>query len=309
MLKPVFLFSGQGSQYPGMGRELCGQYGCAARTYEKASDILGYDVLKLSCGGSAQELAKTLYSQPLIYTLSMAACAVLMENGVAPAAVAGFSLGECSALAAAGAMDAETGFRVINARARAMQKAAESSDGAMYAVIGPSAQEIEAACSQADGYVIPVNYNCPGQIVIAGECGAAQRAADALKDSGARVVRLAVNAAFHSRLMLDAAGEFYAQISQYKYAVPRIGFYSNVTGGRAQIDDIPLYLKGQMTSPVRFIDETGAMSRDGIDAFIELGPGRALCGFIRKGIQGAATFNVEDPKSLEKCLAAARQQG
>lgn len=308
MSKNVFLFSGQGSQYAGMGKELCENFKTAKDIYNEASENFGFDVLKLSCEGSGEELAQTAVSQPLIYTLSMAAYSLLRENGIAPDAVAGFSIGEVSALTAAEAIDLKTGFKVIKERAAAMQAAAESSESAMYAVIGLENEEVEKTCSEigesTGGYVVPVNYNCKGQIVIAGEEAAAKTAAEKLGEKSKKVVRLAVNAAFHSKLMNSASERFYENIKGFAYGTPKVTVYSNVTGGKAEIDDVAGYLKKQMISPVKFSDEMAAMSRDGIDTFVELGPGKTLCGFIRRGLKGLPFYNVEDLKSFEKCLEA-----
>lgn len=309
MRKIALLFSGQGVQYPGMGAALCESFPEARAVYDRASEAFGFDVLLKSREGTKEELAQTGVSQPLIYTLSTAAFAAL-SAALAPLGIrfegaAGFSLGECSALTAAGAMTPETGFTVIATRAQAMQRAAERMHSAMYAVIGRDAGEIERLCRGAQGYVAPVNYNCPGQIVIAGEEEPAAAVAQALQDAGARVVRLAVGAAFHSELMRRASEEFYAGISSLPFGRPCLPLYSNLTGdGRADYSDIPAYLRRQMVSPVRFADEMTAMAADGFDTFVELGPGKTLCGFIRKGIPGAQTLNIDDPRSFEKCLTA-----
>jgi [acyl-carrier-protein] S-malonyltransferase len=193
---------------------------------------------------------------------------------------------------------------VIKARASAMQEAAQQSDGIMFAVLGAPQADVEQACSEAGGYVVPVNYNCPGQIVIAGKADAAQRAANTLEQNGIKVVRLSVNAAFHSKLMADAAETFFGSIQSFPFSKLSLPLYSNITGDVALVEDVPHYLKQQMTSPVRFIDEMASLSRDGFDTFIEFGPGKTLCGFIKRGIKGAKMMNVENPATLSKCLAA-----
>lgn len=304
MGKTAFLFSGQGAQYPGMGADLCAHFPSAARVYEQASESLGFDVLALSRDGDADTLSKTSVSQPLIFTLSLAVFTVLKENGITPDAGAGFSLGEVSALAAVGAMDAATGFAVIAARAKAMQKAAEETGGTMFAILGAKEGAVETACSAAPGYVAPVNYNCPGQIVIAGEEAAAVVAAESLQTDGAKTVRLAVNAAFHSKLMEPASGAFYDAIRDFSFAEPAFPLYSNVTGSVLETDSVPAYLQKQMVSPVRFSNEMAAMQAAGFDTFLELGPGKTLCGFIRKGIKGAKMFPLDDSVKIDKCMKA-----
>lgn len=308
MSKTAFLFSGQGSQYVGMGKELCNNFKTAKNIYDQASESFGFDVLKLSCEGSSEELAQTGVSQPLIYTLSVAACSLLNENGIVPDAVAGFSIGEVSALTAARAIDLKTGFKVIKERAAAMQAAAESSKSAMYAVLGLENGEVEKACEEVSektgGYVVPVNYNCRGQIVIAGDEETAEAAAEALGEKSRKVVRLAVNAAFHSKLMNPASERFYDRIKGFTFGKPEVTVYSNIAGDKIEIGDVAAYLKKQMISPVKFSDEMTSMSRDGIDTFVELGPGKTLCGFIKRGLRGLPFYNVEDLSSLEKCLEA-----
>jgi [acyl-carrier-protein] S-malonyltransferase len=302
MTKTVFMFSGQGAQYTGMGKDLCENFSAAKEVYEKASSILGYDVLKLSVEGTMEQISETALSQPLIYTLSMAAFEVLKENGIAPQAVVGFSLGECSALTAAGAMTLETGVRVIKERAAAMQRASENASGAMVAILGAEQSVIEEICESTEGYVVPVNYNCPGQIVIAGESAAAENAAKALAATGAKTVKLAVNSAFHSKMMQKASVEFFEAVKDMDFGKPAIPVYSNLTGGLLGTSYFAAYLKTQMISPVQFMDEMAAMSADGYTRFLELGPGKTLCGFIRKTLKNVEYANVEDKKTLEKIL-------
>ena len=302
MSKILMMFSGQGSQYPGMGKELCEQFAEANKVYELASDTFNMDIKKISFESTPEELSQTKISQPVIFTLSMAAYSVLSANSVTPQGVAGFSLGECSALTAAGVMDLETGFKVIKARAAAMENAATTAKGAMFAIIGCETEKIEEACSLAGGYVLPVNYNCPGQIVIAGEEEYAVKASDILKESGAKVVRLAVSSAFHSRLMEGAANELTSKITGLSFTQAKTPIYSNITGSLYNIDNVPAYLAKQMVSPVKFSDELISAESDGYDLFVELGPGKTLCGFVRKTIKGAKFANVEDIKSLNNLL-------
>ena len=302
------MFSGQGSQYAGMGKELCAEFKEANEIYELASDTFHLDIKKISFEGSPEELSQTKLSQPIIYTLSMAAAAVLSAKGITPQGVAGFSLGECSALTAAGVMDLETGFKVIEKRAHAMEQASQNAKGAMFAVIGCETAQIEETCRSVGGYVLPVNYNCPGQIVIAGEEESAVKAADILKEAGAKVVRLAVSSAFHSRLMQGAATELSAKLKDFHFSPATIPVFSNITGAQTIIQDVPAYLAEQMVSPVRFSDELLAASKDGYDLFVELGPGKTLCGFVRKTLKGTTFANIEDPKSLNNLLEAINGQ-
>ncbi len=304
MSKTVFLFSGQGSQYIGMGKELCEKYP-QIDVFARASEILGFDLAEKINGSSEEELSKTIYSQPAIMAVSLTAFEAMKINGIGFSAAAGHSLGEYAAMVASGILSFEDGFRVIKARAEAMQRAAEASDGAMYAIIGMTAEEVEEICAGTDGYVVPVNYNSSSQTVIAGEKAAAERAAARFGELGAKAIRLGVSAAFHSKLMQPAAEEFEAALRgmDLTFSEPEVEFYSNLTGERlTDLGDMPERLAKHIVSPVRFTSELNALQAAGYENFVELGPNKVLTGLVKKTLKGVNAVNVENEKTLEKAL-------
>ncbi len=305
MEKTAFLFSGQGSQYPGMGVELAERSAGAAKVFADASEVFGFDVLALCRDGSEAELAVTRVSQPVIFTTSLAALAVAKEEGFSAEGVAGHSLGEYAAMVAAGMVSFTDGCRLIAARADAMQKCAERQKGGMVAVLGQGADAVEALCDEADGYVVPVNYNSPVQTVVAGnEAGIASLRA-LCAERKIKAIPLAVSAAFHSALMQSAADAFLPEAAKVTFAPPRLAFYANLYGKRLpERVDMPHYLAAHLTSPVRFTSELAAMAEDGFTRFIELGPGKVLTGLVKKTLKGSAAYHIEDNKSLEQLLAA-----
>lgn len=281
----ALLFPGQGAQTTQMAEEILTAYPEAARLYDEAEKITGIDLVNLS----EADLAQTRYSQPAIVVHSVAclekerAAAALEGRQSEVTALAGFSLGEYTALYAAGLVTFADLLLLVNERARLMQAAAEKTPGAMYAVLGLADRQIE-DCLAAIEDVYPVNYNCPGQVVIAGtEEAAAKAAAELLALGARRALRLSVNGAFHTPLMAEAARgirEFAKSIAFGPLAVP---LYSNAAGSPvAAGTDFPSYLETHMISPVRFTDEVLRMRADGYDEFTELGPGKVLTGLVKK---------------------------
>lgn len=303
MSKNAVLFSGQGSQYVGMAKELYDISDGAKNIFKIAEEVLGYDLKTIVFDGPAEELNKTVYSQPAIMATSLCALEAIKERGVEFCAVAGHSLGEYAAMVASGMISVSDGFKLIKARAEAMQKAAEENEGAMCAVIGLPSAEIEEVCESIDGYVTAVNYNSPVQTVIAGEVPAVDKAIEIFTGKKARCMKLNVSSAFHSRLMQSAADEFIKTAREIEFKAPGVDFYSNVLGAR--LDDfsgMPELLARHIVSPVKFVSELEAMKSAGVDTFIELGPNKVLTGLVRKTLSDAAFANVENEKTLNKVI-------
>jgi len=306
----AFLFSGQGSQYIGMGRELLDNYPEFLYIFDTASEILDFDLKEIIFEGSDIQLSKTINAQPAIMATSLLCLNIAIKNNIEFNAVAGHSLGEYAAMVASGMLTLEEGFKVIKERAMAMDRAATESNGAMAAVLKLSAEKIEKICKSINGYVVPVNYNSPVQTVIAGESKAIALATDKLTKEGARVMPLKVASAFHSKLMQGAADEFYEKIKNISFKNPSKAFFSNVIGGElTDFSDMPSLLAQHIVSPVKFTSELNAMADFGVDNFIELGPNRVLTGLVKKTLPNAGAYSIENISTLNSTLDILELEG
>jgi len=292
MMKRAYVFPGQGSQFPGMGKDIYDSSEKARAMMAKADEILGFSLTDIMFNGTEEQLKATEVTQPAIFlhSVCLAACDEALP---APDMVGGHSLGEFSALAAAGAMDFEDALRLVSIRAREMQACCEKVPGTMAAIIGLPDSEVERICSDTPGMVIPANYNCDGQVVISGETDAVLAACQALKDAGAkRALPLNVSGAFHSPLMEPARAALAKAIEATDIRAPRCPVYQNVSAApETDPSRIKENLLKQLTSPVRWTESVKAMIADGATEFRELGPGTVLRGLVKR-ISGAAGAEI-----------------
>lgn len=306
-MKTAFVFPGQGSQSVGMGKDLCGNFAEARNAFAEASDALGYDMQALCFNGPKEELDKTFRTQPSILTASIAAFRVLVAKGISPAAVAGHSLGEYSAITAAGVLSLRDAVKLTEKRGTFMQEAVPEGKGLMAAILGLERRQIDDIClSVGTGYVAAANYNCPGQIVIAGEKQAVEDALAMAKEAGARrALALAVSAPSHCRLMAPASDRLEELLDTLELRDPSVPVMNNADAVFLKdVKGIKISLVKQLNSPLLWEDSIRNMASSGIDTFIEVGPGKVLSGLIKRIAPEARICNVEDTESLQKTLAA-----
>jgi [acyl-carrier-protein] S-malonyltransferase len=307
--KLAYIFPGQGSQAPGMGKDLASNFPVARRVFEEADEALGFSISEICFNGSAEDLQLTENTQPAILTVSIAALRAMLAEGLPqPDFVAGHSLGEYSALVAAGALSLADAVRTVRARGRYMQEATPVGAGAMAAIMGAELKDIMDACGEAqEGEVCqPANLNAPGQVVIAGHNGAVERAIELLRERGAkRAIKLKVSAPFHCSLMMPAQERLAADLSKIEFEDLRVPLVTNVdaaliTEGRDALDA----LIRQVSSPVRWQESMELLLAKEVGTLVEVGPGKVLSGLMRQIRREALCLRVEDAESLNATRAA-----
>ena len=308
----AFVFPGQGAQFVGMGKDLYENSALAKELFEKANDILGYRITDIMFNGTDEDLRQTKVTQPAVFLHSVIS-ALCMGDDFKPEMTAGHSLGEFSALVAAGALSFEDGLKLVYARAMAMQKACEAQPSTMAAIIALPDEKVEEICAQvsAEGEVcVAANYNCPGQIVITGEEKAVAAAGELCKEAGAkRVVPLKVSGPFHSAMLKGAGEKLGEELKHVTVHTPEIPYVANVTADYVtKEEDIKPLLEKQVSSSVRWQQTIERLIADGADKFVEIGPGKTLTGFMRKINRDVAAVNIDKYEDFEKFVAESKNK-
>ena len=306
MGKLAFLFPGQASQYPGMGRDLAEKYPESRAVFDAADSALGFSLFKLCCEGTEEALKQTENTQPAILTVSIAAYRALENRGVTPDFAAGHSLGEYSAVVAAGGLDFAEAVKIVRGRGRYMQEAVPAGEGAMAAILGLPPSEVAEVCKKAADHevVSPANLNSPEQTVISGSAAAVKRAVEIASQSGAkRAVMLPVSAPFHCAMMAPAQERLEADLRAATFHALKFPVITNVDAEAVTTgDEARDALIRQVTQPVRWLDSIHEMIEAGVTVFVEVGPGKVLSGLLRQIDRSIRAFNVEDSASLEAAI-------
>jgi [acyl-carrier-protein] S-malonyltransferase len=307
-VKVAFCFPGQGSQDVGMGRAMAETFPAARAVYDEGSDAVGFDLAELCFEGPLEELTRTELQQPALVATELACLRGVETVGISPDVVIGHSVGEYAALAAAGALPAPDAVALVRIRGEATAEAAAAHPGAMAAVIGLEDAAVEELCAGIDG-VWPANYNCPGQLVVSGESAAVDRLIEAAAEAGARkTVKLPITGAFHSPLVGPAVERLRSAVEAVAWAEPSPPFMSTVTAELEGAEALPQILLDQLTGPVKFTQSVRELVAQGVDTFVEIGPGKVLAGLLRRCDRSLTTVSVGDPDgvvALEEALAAA----
>lgn len=310
IMKIAFLFAGQGSQYVGMGKDICENFPLAKNIFEKANQSLGFDIENI-CFNDAEKINVTEFTQPAVVTVSVALLEVLKSKGVKANAVAGLSLGEYTAAYAAGAMKFEDLVKLVNVRGKIMQNAVPSGVGKMVVVLGMADQDVTDVCKKAStqtSIVEPANFNCPGQVVVGGHIDAVDRFAEFAKEAGAkRILPLAVSVPSHTSVMNEAAANFAPELAKVELSNITTEFYANVTGQKQTTDQIKSNMEKQMSNATQMGKTIINMINDGIDTFVEIGPGKALSGFVKNITKEMPdkeikVYNIENMETLNKFI-------
>lgn len=308
MSKIAFLYPGQGAQYVGMGKDLYEDYSDFREVIDEAENILNYNIRDICFFGPKEKLQCTEITQPAVLINSMAITKVLLKEGIVPKATAGLSLGEYSAFTAAGVMEFKDAVKIVKKRGEFMQEAVIPGAGSMAAIIGLQDEVVENICKEISNkgfMVIPANYNCPGQIVISGETNAVEMAMTNIKNAGGKAIKLSVSGPFHSPLLMNASIKLSEELIKYNFNEPKIPIVLNATGKIYDSkSDIKGIMKEQVISPVLWSESIATLIDMGIDTFLEIGPGKALSGFMKKINPQCRVLNIENTSTLNKAMEA-----
>lgn len=307
----AFVFPGQGSQFVGMGKSLYEKYDYVREIFKTAEQVLDFDITKLIFEGPAEELQKTVNAQPAILTVSMAIYELIKRTDIQPRAVAGHSLGEYSALVTAGSIKFSDAVRLVRRRGQFMQEAVPYGEGGMMAVLGLTPEQIDDGCRQVSqvGIVEAANFNCPGQVVVAGKNGALKCAEEIFKKMGARrCIPLQVSAPFHSSMMISAGEKLINELDRVEIKDPSIPVVANINAGYVKTaEDVRDALSRQVSGPVLWQQSIDRLIADGYDLFVEVGPGQVLSGLVKKISRNIQTVNFHDVDHLDKVIARLKE--